>query len=194
MLILAAGASSRMKECKPLLPWEGVTLVEHAIQQGLTTEEKLDIYVVLGHQYEEIKKKIDHTPCFIINHTGWKKGVGTSISYGVKSIIKNNPKTEAILITLIDQPLIKVEYYNRLVDNFFKFNQIVCTSYVESIGIPSIFPKKYFNELIQLNRDVGAKKILNKHQTVILTHSFAEVLKDLDTPEMYEEIYRKYGA
>jgi molybdenum cofactor cytidylyltransferase len=54
-ILLAAGKSSRMKESKPLLQWQGTTLLEYQIQQlrRLPVEE---IIVILGYGADDIYK------------------------------------------------------------------------------------------------------------------------------------------
>ena len=56
MVILAAGAATRMQAIKQLLPWKKTTLLGNAIEQGL--QSNVDkVYVVLGANASKIKKK-----------------------------------------------------------------------------------------------------------------------------------------
>ena len=70
--------------------------------------------------------------------------------------------------------------------NEFKKNKIVVTKYGEKNGIPAIFSKLFFNELLELNEDFGAKKIINQNkESLIILKPDPNTLVDIDTPEDY---------
>ncbi len=110
LLLLAAGASQRMGSPKHLLPWGNETLIEHQIKTLLETNNPLS--VVLGAYSEEIISVIDKFPIEIYTNENWEKGMGTSISYGMKLLLEKYPNIDGVLITLIDQPLLpQIELY-----------------------------------------------------------------------------------
>jgi len=89
MVILAAGAASRMQAIKQLLPWKKTTLLGNAIEQGL--QSNVDkVYVVLGANASKIKKQILNYPIQIIEHKNWQLGIGSSIACAINYFNENN--------------------------------------------------------------------------------------------------------
>ena len=56
-IVLAAGASRRMGRPKQLLPYGGSTILRHVLD-SLLTVQLTDIYVILGHAAEEVRRSI----------------------------------------------------------------------------------------------------------------------------------------
>ena len=113
-----------MKTPKQLLKWGNSTLLIHAIETALNSHVK-DVIVVLGANFELIKKDIEQLPITILNNKNWELGLGKSLAFGVDYLIKSKPDTEACLVTLADQPLIDATFINDLIDVYketpFKF-------------------------------------------------------------------------
>ncbi len=187
-LILAAGASSRMGAPKQLLPWKDTTLIGHAITQSLAIEE-VSTFVVLGAHYELIYNQINKFPVTILNNVNWQSGMGSSIQIGVKTILAHDLSFDAVLISLIDQPLIKLTDYNALITKFIaNTNPIVASDLGSRIGVPAIFSKDIFMELMQLEEDYGARYIIKKYINQIKTISIVEKGIDIDTKQQYQKI------
>ena len=191
IVISAAGTSKRMGTPKQLLKWGTTTLLEHAIETALQLNGNETI-VVLGANFNQIKKQIDSQNSVILNHSGWESGLGSSIAFGIKYLLQSNSKADGVLIMLADQPLIDVQYLKLMVAAFEPSKgHIVATSYDrKKQGVPALFDKTYFDELIQLQDDKGAKTIIEKHVASILTLSAPVNITDIDTPEDYETLYR----
>ena len=193
IVILAAGAATRMKSPKQLLTWGNNTLITHTIETALELHAK-EVIVVLGANYLLIEKTIKPYPITILNNKDWKKGLGSSIACGVQHIIQSNYKTSGVLITLADQPLIDAKFLLSLIQNF-KPNKkhIVATSYGNSKnGVPALFDASYFETLVNLNNDYGAKHILNQHATATIK-SLKPPKKniDIDTKEDYLKVLKE---
>lgn len=187
-IIVAAGSSSRMGSPKQLLPWKNSSLIEHEIEKSLQLKE-LTSFVILGANFELIQKKIQHFSIETVHNQHWKSGMGSSISCGVHYIMKNERSFDAVLITLVDQPLIDTLHLNNLISEFDK-NQdaIVATKMKSRIGVPAIFPRCYFKELFDLNEDYGARYIIKKYGDQILTIDGKDKTDDIDTMEQYKAL------
>ena len=192
ILILAAGASSRMGEPKQLLPWKDTTLLGHTIN----TAKKLshNILVVLGAHCEQVKANVPFGIDSIVN-PHWNKGMGTSISLGVAALDQTT-KPKAILIVLIDQPLIDVPFLKKIIRAHDTHPEnIIATSYGNSAGVPVLFPKGYFPALKLLAGNQGAKPLLKKEHLHVLTVNPGEVKTiDLDTLDSYQKFLKKHGS
>lgn len=190
LLILAAGESKRMKAVKQLLPWGTTTLLGNTIEKGLASNVD-EVFVVLGANYEAIKKEIDHFPVEIIKNDDWKLGMGTSIATGVTHIMNLSNDYDAIMIGLADTPLLEISHFNSLIEKTTSSEKnIIATKSVETIGVPAIFSSNYFEALAQLKGDQGAKKIIKLNKENVISIDAGEKYKDIDTPEAYKEIIK----
>jgi molybdenum cofactor cytidylyltransferase len=190
ILILAAGNSSRMADVKQLLPWNDTFLLNHTINNAAQLNHS-KTHVVLGANCEQIKSAINRANIEIIYNKEWKKGLGSSIAFGVKHI-KSKKQFDCVLTILADQPLIDTDYLSELVNLFeIKKNQIIASSYGnKKVGVPALFDGIYFDELSTLNEDKGAKQILKKHNTFVKTLNAENLITDIDTIEDYEQLYK----
>ena len=176
ILILAAGTSSRLGEPKQLVKYQNKTLIQISIEKAL--EVSSNVTVVLGEKADLIKKEIENYSIIIMTNQEYKKGIGTSISYGI-SFLKEFNKT---LIMLCDQPFISSTHLQKLIDKSNNSNKIVCSFYKKDVAVPAIFPKLFYKDLLSLNTDKGAKAIIkkNKYESIHLDDNLAF---DVDTQE-----------
>ena len=184
-IVVAAGSASRMGEIKQLLPWKKTTLLGNAIEQILKTEIS-SVLTVLGSNYDLIKTEIKNLETEVIHHKNWREGIGTSIACGINHIVEKK-NAEAILIMLADQPLLDSKYLEKLIANYVSNpSKITATRYTNNIGVPAIFPAKYFEALSKLKGDSGAKNILNDPSIEVLVLDPEDKILDIDTPEDYK--------
>jgi len=190
VLILAAGASSRMGTPKQILPWKDTTLLGHAIRTAKASQTA-KIFVVLGANSEEIRPTISEEGIVVLNNQNWQNGLGTSIAAGIEQFKTNEKLYDAVLIMLVDQPLISADYLNQLIQSFHESKKgIVATAYGSRAGVPAIFSPTYFSELGKLNDDYGAKKILNNHDSDLITLYPKGIEQDVDTPDHYKALLK----
>jgi molybdenum cofactor cytidylyltransferase len=191
VLILAAGGSSRLGQPKQLLPWKSSNLLQHT----LDTVDEINSYetvLVLGANYNEIFSEINTKEIHVVHNKSWYKGLGHSIAVGVKYIKESIPETEAILIMLADQPLISDMYLLKMISEFKTgTQQIIASTYKnKKLGVPALFDNYYFEALMQLNDDEGAKHIIkaNFKKVELLVNDINN--KDIDTIEDYKQLYK----
>ena len=191
-LILAAGNSSRMGVSKQLLKWKEANLLQHA----MNTVEKVSSQnlVVLGANYSKIKSQIDDKNIRVLCNQNWQKGLGNSISFGIKYIKESLTNIDNVLIMLADQPLIDADFLEQMIETHKLYpKKIICTSYQnERLGVPAIFNKIYFDDLMQLNNDKGAKELLKKYTIDVIAINGGIVIRDIDTLAEYEDLYKQY--
>lgn len=188
ILILAAGASSRMGSPKQLLPWKHTTLLGHAIMEAKAVEYT-DLFIVLGANATKIITEIQlkNDPCFVNNE--WRKGLGNTLAFGITQIENSRKNYTEIVVMLADQPLIDSIYLSKMIAAYKESGKsIVATSYGKRVGVPAIFSKRYFSELKELNHDFGAKEILKKYPLDTLSLDPKGKEKDIDTIEDYNKL------
>ena len=193
-LILAAGRASRFGSLKQLAPINNKPMLQHCIDSANSALPGA-VYTLLGYQSELIKPNITATK--IIEHPQWARGIGSSISMGVNYLSSD---FDAILIMLGDQPMIKSPYLTKLIDLFNrdqdqiqkhqiqkhqtqKHQQTVCSRYQDNLGVPAIFSRRHFSDLMQLDGDQGAKQLLINLSPAPKTLSLKGLFKDIDYPQ-----------
>ena len=193
-VILAAGSSSRLGQPKQLLKLHGQTLLDHAIRIAINAGAS-PVYVVLGANAEAILAGSNflnnvisteratrvEKPAFvlkIIENENWQEGIASSIRAGVHAATG----AEAILLMTCDQPAVTAEHLHLLLEAANQ-TSVTASSYAGRVGIPAVFPPKYFEELLQLRGDEGARSLLNAKSKEIITIPLAEGELDIDTPE-----------
>ena len=162
VVILAAGISSRLGNItKQLLVYKNETLLKIAVKKAL--EISKDVFVVLGHEKEKCKKELEDFDVNIIYNSNYKKGMGSTLSLG----IKHTKEFNYTMVMLCDQPFIPISHFQVLKENIQNEN-IIASLYEKnkSAKVPAIFPKKYYDELLKLDADFGAKEILQKESCI----------------------------
>lgn len=190
-LLLSAGDSSRMGQPKQLLPWGNKTLIEHQIQIRLQSGQ--DVIVVLGGHSDKVLPVVEKLPVTVLLNNEWDDGMGSSIAYGIKMLNKKFPKADGVLISLLDQPLVTISHFEKMLSSFQSgYQQIIVSQSVSGwSGVPAIFDKFYFEELKKLKGKEGARKIINKHLSVVKNIECGNLLEDIDTPDAYQQLLNK---
>jgi molybdenum cofactor cytidylyltransferase len=188
LIVLAAGASTRMGTPKQLLLYQGRSFVRHAVEVALASVCQ-PIVVVLGANAQRIKPEINHLPIQIVENQQWSEGMSSSIRVGIKTLNAVNPDLEAVAITLCDQPLISSQLINQLVEAYCLTGKpIVASEYAGTLGVPALFSRALFSELMALKTTEGAKQIIGKHLHEVVGVPFPDGAIDIDTPKDYEQL------
>ncbi|MEO1761296.1 MAG: nucleotidyltransferase family protein [Cyanobacteria bacterium J06629_18] len=188
LIILAAGKASRMGKSKQLLAYQGNNLISHAIKTGLNSNCK-SVVVVLGAYAEEIKLEIDKLPVQIIENADWETGMSSSIRAGINAIQQSHSNLDAVIIALADQPLISEAVFNQFIEKYRDTNnKIIAAVYDDIVGVPALFDKNFFSELMNIEGDRGAKALMRKYRDEVLTIPVAEAAIDIDTKDDYEKL------
>jgi molybdenum cofactor cytidylyltransferase len=191
-LVMAAGAASRMGTVKQLLPWQGSTFLENALQQ-LKLSQISQTIVILGAHADAISNKIGNSGAVLVYNKDWKAGLGSSIGCGVRYVMGKKVETEALLIVLADQPLVDTFYINEMIAGFAQGkNKMIATNYGGRQGVPAIFHRDYFGELLQLHADHGARDLLEKYKGEAIGLDPGEKAMDVDTMAQYRTLLKQH--
>ena len=186
ILILAAGKSSRMGSPKQLLPYKKTTLLGWAIKQAIQSKANA-VFCVLGANAIPIKKSIENYSVTTIFNADFNHGLSSSIVAGINYL--KDKDFDTVLIMLADQPNVTAHYLSELITTSEENSaKIIASTYDKKNGVPAIFPKHYFQQLLKLSGDKGAKYFLEKHQKEIISIKPINLI-DIDTVNEYRNLY-----
>lgn len=191
IIILAAGASTRLGRAKQTLDYKDKSLLKHAIDAAVNAVTG-PVIVVVGANEKEILSQIQNEPVMIARNNNWKEGIASSIHTGLTYLQKHKKEVEDVILMVCDQPYVDAQLLKGLIAAKSLNNRsIVACSYKDTIGVPALFDKEFFSELLLLKGEEGGKKILLKHLNSVTTIPFNKGNIDIDTIGDYERLSLK---
>jgi molybdenum cofactor cytidylyltransferase len=187
IVILAAGASSRLGQPKQALLFQGKTLLQHTFDTAFATTE--NTVIVVGAYRSEVMASVQVPDKYLIFNELWQNGIASSIQCGIRHIQDQTPETDALIFLVADQPYLSVGHLQILIAEYERTRQpIVASRYAGTIGIPALIHQQFFPELLALRGDAGAKKVLLEHADEVALIDFEMGALDIDTPEDYQQL------
>ena len=182
-LVLAAGTSSRMGSNKLLADLNGVPMIAATVQR-ISASAVESVYVVTGHQAEEITATLIGHKVHTLHNANFADGLATSLRLGVAALKESY---DAILVCLGDMPLIDPRDINRMIAGFnpTEHRSIVVPVHERRFGNPVLWGAEHFNALLACEGDRGARGLLEslKDEAVEIPIENPGVVLDADTPE-----------
>jgi molybdenum cofactor cytidylyltransferase len=186
LILLAAGASHRLGQPKQLLQFNGKSLLRHAAETAAASECK-PVMVVLGSHADRLREEVSGLDVQVVENAAWENGVGTSIRAGVHAM--QNQNVDAAVMMLCDQPFITTEMINRLIHLHVETKKaIVASAYNNTLGVPVLFGRSVFADILALNDWDGAKSIIMQYATETLPVDTPAAGFDVDTPDDYDRL------
>ena len=187
-VILAAGDSARLGRPKQLLQFRGKSLlrriVDAANEAGCSP-----IAVVIGNAAEKMAPELERTAAAIVENEDWQNGIGTSIRAGMQNLVERGRDLDAVILLVSDQPLVEKELIKQLIARYGETGKtIIASSYSETLGVPALFGRAHFMDLLALRDDSGAKSIILSKRECVAEFSFPQGEIDIDTLEDYERL------
>ncbi len=188
VVILAAGASTRMGTPKQLLPVAGRPLLVRMVDAALASPA-WPVVVVLGANAETIRPALATHPVIIAENAAWAEGMASSIRAGIDTVHQFSRAIDAAVIALCDQPAFSADVIARLVAAQRATGRgIVAARYAGRQGAPALFLREYFSTLSALTGEDGARALLNGDASQVATVDLPELAFDLDTPADYDAL------
>lgn len=187
LVILAAGGSARLGTPKQLLRCADSSLLRRAAQCGVASSCR-PVVVVLGASADPCRRELDDLPVVAVENAAWEEGMGASIRVGVQTLLSGCSDTlEAVVLMLCDQPLLTPQTLEALVAEYrASACQAVASEYGGAWGVPALFDRSLFPDLLSLTGAEGAKQILRRAGNVH-TIPFADGAVDIDTAADYAQ-------
>lgn len=188
IILLAAGASTRLGQPKQFMSYNNSTLLDISLDAALQSAAQ-KVVLVLG---AVDTTGISNPKLAIASNSHWQSGMASSIRCGLSALAADKSvDAGGVIIMACDQPFIT----SALLDNLVTLQQetgkkMVASAYAGTMGIPAFFHRDLFPELLALEGEGGAKKLLAAHGEAVATLDFSLGAVDIDTPEDYEKLKR----
>ena len=188
IVLLAAGCSARLGKPKQLLKFNGKSLLQQMINTAGDTGIN-PLIVVLGANAALLSNEIDTEKAHPIFNKYWQTGMASSINTGLNFLVEKYPLTDGVIFMMCDQPFVSAGLLKDLITAQKQTGKpIVCSNYQHVLGVPALFHKNIFPELLQLKGDTGARKIIQQHPDEVGSVQFLKGNIDIDTAEDYENL------
>jgi CTP:molybdopterin cytidylyltransferase MocA len=193
-VILAAGASTRMGQPKAGLPLGrcGHTVLSMGV--GALLAAGVPRLVVVAGAHPEVVRhalRVRDGRVRIVDHPEWTQGQLSSMLCGLEAI--DQPFLEAVLVTLVDVPLVAPATVRALMRAWRTSGApIVRPACGDQHGHPVLFGRRLFAELRAAPIETGAKPVVRAHAHELLNLPVEDegAFLDLDVPEDYERAQR----
>ena len=184
-ILLAAGKSKRMNgENKLLKKYKNILLINYAINNILNSSID-EVIIVLGYQKEIIERMINKNKKikFVFNKN-FESGIASSIKIGLNNISENS---KAFFVCLADMPFINHNIYNSMIQSL-NCGEIIVPVYDNQQGNPVLFSINIKKEIMKIDGDIGAKKILQKNKEKVFNLHINDkaIISDFNTPESFK--------
>jgi molybdenum cofactor cytidylyltransferase len=184
IVLLAAGGAVRYGSAKQLLPIDGEPLVRRMARAALQVSPR--VAVVIGAYKDDVEAALDGLPLDAAFHAGWPSGMGGSLAFGLGRLRERHPELAAVMVCLCDQPALGATQLQALA-NAAGAERIVAADYGDGVlGVPCLFPARFFHELELLHGPEGARSLLMAYADQVQALPMPEARIDIDTPDDYE--------
>lgn len=186
-VILAAGFGRRMAALgdKPLLRYEGKTFVEMIVAKLI----EADINPIIIVTNSKLKQKVAllNLPVLVSINPQPEQGMLSSLLCGLKKVPMHST---GILLNPVDFPLVAISTYREMKHlHELSPGRIIKPVYEGTSGHPVIFPQNLFLALENAPLEEGARYVVrgSSHLVKILETDDPGILRNINTPEMYEK-------
>ena len=178
--ILAAGPATRFGGIKPLVRLRGEPVL-HELATNAAFVAGQSVTVVIGAYASEIAPSLRQRSVSIALNRGWEEGIASSIRVAVNSA---PPGSGALLLMLADQVSVTADDLRRLCAVWRRHPVLVAAAlYGGAPGLPAIFPRWAFSDLLELRGDCDASRILRRNADRLVRVPMPNAGVPLDTPE-----------
>ena len=187
-VVLAAGGSIRFGKPKQLAIFQGEPLVRRIVTAAKDAG-CAPVVVVVGASAAQIAPVLAGLPVSIIEHPNWSNGLGSSIALGVMHAASITPDLDAAILLTCDQPFVNAVMLRQLIQIHLENKKpIVASAYADTLGVPALFDRSCFGDLLQLTGDSGAKGIILARRNDVTLFDFPAAAVDINTAADYEKL------
>jgi molybdenum cofactor cytidylyltransferase len=194
LIILAAGASTRMGQPKQLLEVGGQPLLLRAVEAALAAPV-WPVVVVLGAHAAVLRPLLARHPVLGVENAAWAEGMASSLREGVATLAQFSRRLEAAVVVLADQPALDAAVIRQLIAvHQTSGRDLVAARYAGRHGAPALFHRRLFPRLTALTGEAGARDLLNGGDPPAAAVDLPALAADLDTPEDVRRWQQEHGC
>jgi molybdenum cofactor cytidylyltransferase len=178
--ILAAGPSTRFGSPKQLVRLAGTPVLHQAIANASLVAGH-SITVVLGAHASEVGPALRQSAVAVVVNRHWEEGLSSSIRTAVHSA---SAGCEGLLLVLADQVAVTGDDFKRLYAAWRRHPVLIAAAlYGGAPGLPAIFPRWAFSDLLQVRGDRDPRLVIRRSVDRVVRVPMHNAGIDLDTPE-----------
>lgn len=189
-LVAAAGMSSRMRKFKPLLPFDGLSIIEHVVEKFIALGAA-PVVVVTGCRHDLLAPVVQRAGATVVYNRGYADtGMFESLALGLKHLAG---KCDAVFIQPCDIPLVEMNTLGSL-------KETLCARECMAVrpvhrgrgGHPVLFSGGAVPYLLRHDGRGGLREAMRTlpGQVIDMQVDDPGVLMDADCPEDYEALLR----
>lgn len=183
-LVLAAGGSRRLGQPKQLLPFEGKTLLDAALDTARTCGFD-QIVCALGGAIDDVRETVGLSDVEVVENPNYGEGCSSSIAAALRTV---NPRCDVLVLLLGDQPGVTPQTVAALLTARGEAPLAVCR-YDNGRGHPFAFSRLLFGELAKMHGDKAVWKLLDRHADEVVEARVPGVVPlDVDTWDDYRAV------
>ncbi len=182
-IVLAAGASTRLGEAKQLLRLNGESLLHHTVKLAANVGCR-PIFTILGFDAERMRQELCGLETRILPNPDWQSGMSSSLHCGIHVLMKETPLPPRVLLLVCDQIRLSERILLDLLRESTRMNSpITASSYAGRLGVPAVFHRQLYSDLLKVEGDQGARSVIQQHLNQTAAVDFPEGSVDIDTPQ-----------
>ena len=187
-VVLAAGGSTRFGKPKQFALFQGETFIKRIVRAAIESG-CAPVVVVAAEDSVQITSELTQFTVTIAMNPDWQRGLGSSIGVGVRHAINLAPDVDAVILLACDQPFVTAVVLAQLIQlRLTSGKPIIASAYAETIGIPALFDRSCFPDLLRLKGDSGAKGIILTRPHDVASFDFPAGHIDIDTAADYAKL------
>src|SRR5260370_24561385 len=183
--VLAAGGSARFRKPKQFALFEGETFIRRIVAAAIQAR-CAPVVVVTGKDPAPIGLELSGLTVSIAVNRRWQSGLGSSIVVGIRHVMNLVSDIDAVLLLTCDQPFVTAAVLAQLFQlRLTTVKPIIASAYAETIGIPALFDRSCFPDLLRLKGDIAAKGIILARPHNVASFDFPSGEIDIHTAADY---------
>ncbi len=153
-IVLAAGFSRRLGRPKQMVRIAGETLVERSVR--IARGAGLEPIFVVWNGDSAVPPSLHAPGCTVVLNNNAHEGLASSIRAGVRAA-QGSAGVQGVVLMTCDQPGTRPEHLRAL---YGEPNRMTGSDYAGKTAVPAYFPAMYFDHLLELQGDAGARVLL----------------------------------
>jgi molybdenum cofactor cytidylyltransferase len=187
-VILAAGASTRFGKPKQFALFHGETFIRRTAKAAIEVD-CLPVVVVTAEESARVTVELTGLTVSIAINRRWADGMGSSIVVGIRHAMNLAPDIDVALLLTCDQPFVTAAVITQMIQlRLTSGKPIIASAYAETIGIPALFDRSCFPDLLRLKGDSGGKGMILARPDDVASFDFPSGEIDIDTAADYEKL------